>query len=128
MDLEPEKKILTKEELINLVTQWIEMDTEINKLNKTITEIKKQIQNKNKEKKKLTDNLLVIIKNNNSDITLGNHTLVHKVSKTTKPISKKYLLQQLNLYFKNQPDVASDVSSQILNNREVVMNETIILK
>jgi lysyl-tRNA synthetase class I len=128
MDLESEKKILTKEELINLVTQWIEIDTEINKLNKSITEIKKQIQNKNKDKKKLTDQLLVIIKNNNSDITLGNHTLVHKVSKTKKSISKKYLLEQLNLYFKNQPDVASDVSSQILNNREVVMNETIILK
>ena len=68
------------------------------------------------------------VKNNNSDITLGSHTLVHKVSKTKKSITKKYLLDQLNLYFKNQPDVAKDVSTQILNNREVVITEDIILK
>ena len=127
-ELEQNSKQLTKEELIQMVSQWIEMDTEINKLNKTITEIKKQIQVKNKNKKKITDELLIVIKNNNSDITLGSHTLVHKVSKTKKSITKKYLLDQLNLYFKNQPDVAKDVSTQILNNREVVITEDIILK
>ena len=51
-ELEQNSKQLTKEELIQMVSQWIEMDTEINKLNKTITEIKKQIQVKNKNKKK----------------------------------------------------------------------------
>ena len=36
-ELEQNSKQLTKEELIQMVSQWIEMDTEINKLNKTIT-------------------------------------------------------------------------------------------
>jgi hypothetical protein len=123
-----EQSVLSREELIKLVSQWIEMDTEINKLNKSITNIKKELQTINKNKKKITDQLLDVIKNNESDIVLGKNTLVHKVSKKKKPITKKYLLEQLNLYYKNQPEIAKDVSTQILNNREVVINEDIILK
>ena len=126
MNLEP--SVLSREELIKLVTQWIEMDTEINKLNKSITNIKKELQTINKNKKKITDQLLDVIKNNESDIVLGKNTLVHKVNKKKKPITKKYLLEQLNLYYKNQPEIAKDVSTQILNNREIVINEDIILK
>jgi len=119
---------LTKEELITNVKQWIEFDTEINKLNKTIATIKKQIQDKNKEKKHLSDKLMIVLKKNNADITLGNHTLSHKVTKKTNPITKKYLLEQLNSYYKNQPEIAQDISKQILNNRKVIIKENIVLK
>jgi|LakMenEpi03Aug12_release.lakeMendotaPanAssembly.Ray.scaffolds.fasta_scaffold52585_8 hypothetical protein len=119
---------IKKEELIEFVKQWIEMDTEINKLNKSITTIKKQIQTINKDKKKITEQLLVVIKAKNTDIVLGNNILAHKVKKTTKAITKKYLLEQLNLYYKNQPDIAKDISTQILNNREIIIIEDIILK
>lgn len=119
---------LTKEELILNVKQWIEFDTEITKLNKTILTIKKQIQNKNKEKKHLSDKLMVVLKKNNADITLGTHTLSHKVTKKTNPITKKYLLEQLNTYYKNQPEIAEDISKQILNNRKIIIKENIILK
>lgn len=123
-----EENILSREDLIKMVSQWIEMDTEINRLNKSITAIKKDIENINKNKKKLTNQLLEVIKKNESDIVLGNNTLVHKVSKKKKPITKKYLLEQLNLYYKNQPEIAKDVSTQLLNNREVVISEDIVLK
>lgn len=119
---------LKKEELVELVKQWIYMDGEINKLNKSITSIKKQIETINRDKKKLTDKLLVVIKSKNTDIVLGNNTLAHKVKKTKKSITKKYLLEQLNLYYKNQPDIAKDVSEQILNNRPIVISEDIVLK
>ncbi len=119
---------IKKEELVELVKQWIDMDTEINKLNKSITSIKKQIESINKDKKKLTDKLLVVIKSKNTDIVLGNNTLAHKVTKTKKAITKKYLLEQLNLYYKNQPEIAKDISTQILNNREVTIVEDIVLK
>jgi hypothetical protein len=119
---------LKKEELVELVKQWIDMDVEINKLNKSITTVKKQIATINKDKKKLTDKLLVVIKSKNTDIVLGNNTLAHKIKKTKKTITKKYLLEQLNLYYKNQPDIAKDVSDQILNNRPIVISEDIILK
>ena len=91
-----EQQQIKKEELIELVKEWINMDTEINKLNKSITMIKKQIQNINKDKKKITDKLLIVIKEKNTDIVLGSNTLAHKVKKTKKAISKKYLLEQLN--------------------------------
>ena len=122
-----EQPQIKKEELVELVKEWIDMDTEINKLNKSITAIKKQIQNINKDKKKITDQLLVVIKTKNTDIVLGSNTLAHKVRKTTKPITKKYLLEQLNLYYKNQPDIAKDVSTQILNNRQVTIVEDLSL-
>jgi hypothetical protein len=121
-------ELMKKEELIELVKQWIDMDGEINKLNKSITSTKTQIQNINKDKKKITDQLLIVIKTKNTDIVLGNNILAHKVKKTPKAISKKYLLEQLNLYYKNQPDIAKDVSTQILNNREFIFTEDIILK
>jgi hypothetical protein len=123
-----EQSQLKKEELVELVKQWIDMDTEINKLNKSITSIKKQIQNINKDKKKITDQLLIVIKTKNTDIILGTNTLAHKVTKTKKAITKKYLLDQLNLYYKNQPEIAKDISTQILNNREVIVTEDIVLK
>lgn len=119
---------IKKEELIELVKHWIDMDTEINKLNKLISGIKKQIQDINKDKKKITDQLLVVIKEKNTDIVLGTCTLAHEVKKTKKPITKKYLLEQLNLYYKNQPEIAKDISTQILNNREHVITEDIVLK
>lgn len=127
MDVEQNSQI-KKEELVELVKKWIDMDTEINKLNKSITSIKKQIEGINKDKKKLTDKLLVVIKSKNTDIVLGNNTLAHKVTKTKKAITKKYLLEQLNLYYKNQPEIAKDISTQILNNREVNIVENIVLK
>ena len=119
---------IKKEELIEMVKEWINMDTEINKLNKSITATKKQIQNINKEKKKITDQLLIVIKTGNTDIVLGSNTLAHKVKKTKKSITKKYLLEQLNLYYKAQPEIAKDISDQILNNRETVITEDIVLK
>jgi len=123
-----EQQQIKRDELVELVKEWITMDTEINKLNKSITTIKKQIQNINKDKKKITDQLLVVIKEKDTDIVLGNNTLVHKVKKTKKAITKKYLLEQLNLYYKNQPEIAKDISTQILNNRETTITEDIVLK
>lgn len=127
MNTEQQSQI-KKEELVELVKQWIDMDTEINKLNKSITSVKKQIESINKDKKKITDKLLIVIKSKNTDIVLGTNTLAHKVKKTKKPITKKYLLEQLNLYYKNQPEIAKDVSEQILNNREITITEDIVLK
>lgn len=120
--------ILTKEELVSSVKTWIEMDTEINKVNKQISNLKKQVQTMNKDKKKITDKLIVIIKKNDADIAIGGHKLIHKVTKQKKTITKKYLLEQLNIYFKSQPEVAEDVSAQIMNNRPVIITENIVLQ
>ena len=78
MNTEQQSQI-KKEELVELVKQWIDMDTEINKLNKSITSIKKQIEGINKDKKKLTDKLLVVIKSKNTDIVLKH--MFHKFLK-----------------------------------------------
>lgn len=120
--------ILTKEELVSSVKTWIEMDTEINKVNKQISNLKRQVQTMNKDKKKITDKLIVIIKKNDADIAIGGHKLIHKVTKQKKTITKKYLLEQLNIYFKSQPEVAEDVSAQIMNNRPVIITENIVLQ
>jgi hypothetical protein len=51
--------------------------------------------------------------------------LVYSQRKTKKPISGKYLLLQLEKYYKEQPDMAKEVTQHLLNNREENVKEDI---
>ena len=50
----------TKEELIGNIKEWVKLDNEI-------SQFKKQIKERNDKKKKLTENLIVTMKNNDID-------------------------------------------------------------
>ena len=106
------KKTNTKEELIANIREWIKIDNDLMNL-------KKEIKNKTANKKTLTENLVKVMKSNAIDcfdITGG--ALVYSQKKTKKPISGKYLLLQLEKYYKEQPDVAKEVTQHLLDNRE----------
>jgi hypothetical protein len=108
----PTKKTNTKEELIANIREWIKIDNDLMNL-------KKEIKNKTANKKTLTENLVKVMKSNAIDcfdITGG--ALVYSQKKTKKPISGKYLLIQLEKYYKEQPDVAKEVTQHLLDNRE----------
>ena len=108
----PTKKTNTKEELIANIREWIKIDNDLMNL-------KKEIKNKTANKKTLTENLVKVMKSNAIDcfdITGG--ALVYSQKKTKKPISGKYLLLQLEKYYKEQPDVAKEVTQHLLDNRE----------
>jgi hypothetical protein len=117
VDIKPKKT--TKEELINNRREWIKIDTDISSL-------KNDIKNKQTQKKLLTDNLVKVMKTNSIDcFDINGGALVYNQRKTKKTISGKYLLQQLEKYYKDQPDIAKEVTEHLLTNREETIKEDI---
>jgi hypothetical protein len=112
-------KRTTKEELVNNIREWIKIDNDL--LN-----LKKEIKNKTTQKKTITDNLVKVMKTNSIDcFDINGGALVYSQRKTKKPISGKYLLLQLEKYYKDQPDVAKDLTQHLLDNREENIKEDI---
>ena len=102
----------TKAELVNRIKEWIQIDNEITKLQKQIKEYRDG-------KKQLTSSLVDVMKNNEIDcFDINGGALVYSQRKTKKAISGKYLLLQLEKYYKDQPDVAKDLTQHLLENRE----------
>lgn len=109
----------TKEKLVNNIKDWIKMDNEI-------ATLKADLKSKMTHKKTLTENLVSVMKTNNIDcfdITGG--ALIYKTNKVKKPINGKTLLQSLNAYYKNNPQMAEDLTKHIMDNREEQVKETI---
>jgi len=109
----------TKEQLINNIKEWIKIDNEIVKL-------KAEIKEKNSKKNSLTENLVTVMKTNNNDcfdITGG--ALVYKKNKVKKPISGKTLLAALQNYYKDNANLAEEITKHVMDNREEQIKETI---
>ena len=115
---EPPKKA-TKEELINNIREWIKIDNDV-------LALKNDIKTKLNHKKMLTDNLVKVMKTNAIDcFDINGGALVYNQKKTKKSISGKYLLQQLEKYYKDQPDMAKEITEHLLTNREETIKEDI---
>ncbi len=109
----------TKEELINIIKEWIKLDNEISTLQKE----KKERKDK---KKKLTDDLVSTMKKNQLDcFDINGGALLYKKSKVKKPINGKTLMTALQEYYKSNPTTAEEVTKFIMDNREEQIKETI---
>ena len=112
----------TKEELIVCIKEWIKIDNDIAKA-------KSDIKEKTARKKTLTDNLVIIMKTNSIDcFDINGGALLYKQKKTKKPISAKYLLAELQKIYKDQPEVATDLTKQLLDNRGETVKDEICRK
>ncbi len=112
-------KKTTKDELINNIREWIKIDTDI-------ATLKNEIRNKQAQKKNLTENLVKVMKTNSIDcFDINGGSLVYNQKKTKKCLSGKFLLKQLENYYKDQPEVAKEITQHILNNREETIKEDI---
>ena len=111
-------KVNTKDELILNIIEWIKMDNEIVKL-------KAEVKAKTNKKNKLTESLVNVMKNNSIDcFDINGGALVYKQKKNRKTISGKFLLSQLEEYYKEQPELAKEITKKVLDNRiEVVKDE-----
>lgn len=108
-----------KEELILNIKEWIKLDNEI-------TKCKTELKDKNNKKKELTNSLLSIMKSNSIDcFNINGGALVYKQKKTRKTISGKFLLLQLEEYYKNQPELALEITKKVLDNRVEVLKDEI---
>jgi hypothetical protein len=114
-----ENKLETKEELIQIIKEWIRLDNDISKLNKELKESKQK-------QKMITQSLLNVMKDNSLDcFDINGGRILYKKSKVIKPINSKTLNTTLQKYFINNPTQAEDVAKFILENRENTVKETI---
>jgi hypothetical protein len=109
----------TKEQLVTNIKEWIKYDTEI-------TQLKNEIKERTNKKKALTVNLVTVMKGNSIDcFDINGGALVYKKNKVKKPINGKTLLLALQNYYKEQPNVAEDLTKHIMDSREEQIKETI---
>jgi hypothetical protein len=109
----------TKEQLVNNIKEWLKIDTEILQLNNEMKE------RKNK-KKLLTEQLVTTMKNNSIDcFDINGGALVYKKSTEKKPLNAKIILLTLQNYYKNDPQLAENITKHLLENREEKLKETI---
>ena len=112
-------KFSTKEELILNIKEWIKIDNEITKL-------KAEVKEKINKKKELNDSLVNVMKINSIDcFDINGGALVYKQKKTRRTISGKFLLSQLEEYYKEQPNLAKEITKIVLDNRTEVVKDDI---
>lgn len=117
--IEEKPKLNTKEELISNIKEWIKLDNEI-------TKSKLELKEKTNKKKSLTESLINIMKTNSIDcFDINGGALVYKQKKTRKTISGKFLLTQLEEYYKDQPELAMEITKKVLENREESIKDEI---
>lgn len=109
----------TKEELVEHIKEWIQIDNEIKMLQKEIKE-------RRNRKKELSGSLLDIMKDNEIDcFDINDGKLLYNQTKVRSSLSKKHLVSCLLQYFDNDKEQAIGLSQHILNSREVKVKETI---
>lgn len=109
----------TKEQLVNNIKEWIKIDNEI-------TQFKAEIKARNDKKKTLTESLVSVMKTNDIDcFDINGGALVYKKNKIKKPINGKTLLTALQNYYKNDNNLAEEITKHVMDNREEQIKETI---
>lgn len=112
----------TKEQLVNIIKEWVKLDNEIRQL-------QTEMLSRKKEKAKMSTQLIDIMKQNEIDcFDLKDGQLLYTKKNVKKPITKKILLNILSKYYKGDYMKACEVNDFILSNREEVVHETVVHK
>ena len=112
-----------KEKLAQNIKSWLQVDKEIQLLQKELKERKKK-------KNDYTNSLVQIMKTNEIDcFDISEGKIMYTQSNIKSPINKKHLLDSLDKYFANNDSVPTDeIVTFILENRAVSLKENIRLK
>ena len=113
---------MNKEELVRIVRQWVKLDNEIR-------ELQKHQKIRRDEKKKLTEDLMRIMKTHEVDsLDMNGSQIVYRKHNRKQGINQKFLLKTLATYFEGDEVKATEVGKFVLDQRTVVVNETIVHK
>ena len=108
----------TKEQLINHIKTWMRVENEIKDLRQAMRE-------KREEKKRLSNELLQVMKENDIDcFDIKNGKLISTKVKVKETITKKMLLRVLSDYI-DAPDEALKLTDYILESRQIKEKEYI---
>ncbi len=109
----------TQKELLENVKTWLDIDNQIRTL-------QKEIRDRRKLKKELTESLVGIMKNQDIDaLNVPDGQLIYNKTKTKAPLSKKHLLVSLTQYFKNDSRMVEELSKFIMESRQEKEKENI---
>jgi hypothetical protein len=110
-----------EENLIQSIKTWMEIEKEIETLQKKMKELKSK-------KKTINVDLTNIMRNNNLDcIDVKSGQIRYVKNKVKKGINQKYLLSVMEKYYKNKEE-AQKICEYIQENREIQENEKIQFK
>ena len=110
----------SKEKLSQNVKNWLQMDKEIQIL-------QKELKDRKKKKNNYTNELLSIMKTNEIDcFDISEGKIIYTQSNVKKPINKQHLVECLTKYFEKNPNIPTDeVVQYILENRPTNVKESI---
>jgi len=110
---------MNKELIIENIKEWVQLDNELKELQKASKE-------RRDRKKEITEVLVNIMRDNEIDcFNMNEGKLIYTQSKVKGTLSKKYLLETLSNYYKNNPEQGMEVAQYILDNREEKIKENI---
>lgn len=115
----------TKEELVNLVRQWVGLENEMKVLSRELKERREQ-------KKALTQSLVDVMKGHDIDcFDITDGKLMFTRNRVKAPINKKLLLESLAGYLSESGVPAEEVTkmvNHVLDSREIKTKEGVRLK
>lgn len=110
---------MSNKELLENVKTWLDIDNQIRTL-------QKEIRDRRKLKKSLTQSLVGIMKIQDIDaLNVPDGQLVYNKTKTKSALSKKHLLTSLASYFKDDRRLADEVTKFIMDSRQEKEKENI---
>ena len=109
----------TKEQLMKGIKEWVQTDNDLMKLKNEIKEL-------NTKKKELTESLVGVMKQNEIDcFDIKGGSISYKKNVVKKPITGKTLMNVLSQYYKDDPNVAEELTKYVMTNREEQIKESI---
>ena len=100
-----------KAHLVENVKNWLQIDTEIKKL-------QQEIRKRRALKKDMTDTLVQIMKSQDIEImNAGESQLIRTERKTKSALSKKHLINSLLNFFKEDQETVAQLTTFIMNTR-----------
>lgn len=109
----------TKEQLMSAVKEWVIIDNKLREHQKIVKTYKEK-------QKEMSFKLMDTMKNNEIEcFDLKNGSLVYKKNKVKKPLNKQTLFNILGTYFQGNQNTADELGKFILDNRQVIVKESI---
>lgn len=110
---------LSVADLKTMVREWVKIDNQIRGINRQLSEYRA-------EKKKMSEMLVHIMRENKlGQFDLKDGQIMYVKKNVKKPITQKQLLGILANYFQGNEEKATEMSTYIMSNREETTKESI---
>jgi Family of unknown function (DUF5760) len=106
-------------DLKTMVREWVRIDNQIRGISKQLSEHRS-------EKKKMSEMLVKVMRDNKlGQFDLKDGQIMYVKKNVKKPITQKQLLGILGNYFQGNEEKAAEMSTYIMSNREETVKESI---